>query len=195
MSQAGLASAARSVDEVKKVLATITDAEAELASGCDGWSVKDLVAHMGSNFKEIVEPSPPPAEPVNLPAERLMDALVEPRKAWSWAEVRDEYLKYADGAVAGLGALQDEPLASTPTAMADLGTYNLHQMADAFAFDHYCHLRVDLLAPTGPLKRDLPAADHALVGPAVGWMMAGQRHDRDQPDRPRWRRLDDLAQG
>jgi hypothetical protein len=173
MSQAGLASAARSVAEVKSVLVSITDAEAEMASGCVGWTVKDLVAHMGSNFKEVVDPSPPPPEPINLPAERLMDALVEPRKPWTWAEVRDEYLRYCDGAVAGLAALQEEPLASTVSPIADLGSYELNQLADAFAFDHYCHLRIDLLAPHGPLERNVPEADDALVGPAVGWMMTG----------------------
>jgi hypothetical protein len=49
----------------------------------------------------------------------------------------------------------------------------MHQLADAYAFDHYCHLRVDLLAPNGPIERELPPADDALVGPAVGWMLAG----------------------
>jgi uncharacterized protein (TIGR03083 family) len=173
MSRAGLASAARSVDEVKQVVASLTDDEWAMLSGCVGWSVKDLVAHMSSNFKEVCEPSPPPPEPINLPAERLMDMLVEPRKVWSNAEVRDEYLKYCDGAVAALTALQDEPLASTVIPLADLGHYPMNQLADAFAFDHYCHLRVDLLQPTGPIKREVPASDDALVAPAVGWMLTG----------------------
>ena len=173
MSRAGLESAARSVAEVKQVISTVTEQEASLPSGCVGWSVKDLVAHMSSNFKEICEPSPPPPEPVTLPAEALMEMLVEPRKDWSWSQVRDEYLQYCDGAVGALAALQDEPMASTPSALADLGTYPLHQMADAFAFDHYCHLRIDLLAPTGPVQRDLPPADDALAGPAIGWMLLG----------------------
>jgi uncharacterized protein (TIGR03083 family) len=173
MSQAGLASAARSVAEVKGVIASLTDDEWAMPSGCAGWSVKDLVAHMSSNFKEVCEPSPPPPEPVNLPAETLMELLVEPRREWSNAEIRDEYLKYCDGAVAALTALQDEPLASTVIPLADLGHYPMNQLADAFAFDHYCHLRVDLLQPTGPLSRDVPAADDALVAPAVGWMLTG----------------------
>jgi uncharacterized protein (TIGR03083 family) len=176
MSQAGLASAARSVAEVKQVVASLTDAEWAMPSGCAGWSVKDLVAHMSSNFKEVCEPSPPPPEPVNLPAETLMELLVEPRKEWSNAEIRDEYLKYCDGAVAALTALQDEPLASTVIPLADLGHYPMNQLADAFAFDHYCHLRVDLLQPTGPLSRELAAADDALVAPAVGWMLTGLPH-------------------
>ncbi len=173
MSREGVVSVARSVAEVKQVVTSLTDDEWTLSSGCEGWTVKDLIAHMSSNFKEVVEPSPRPAEPINLPAERLMDLLVQPRKGWSNSEVRDEYLKYCDVAVATLAALQDEPLASTVIPLADLGNYPMNQLADAFAFDHYCHLRIDLMLPTGPIARDLPATDDALVAPAVGWMLTG----------------------
>jgi uncharacterized protein (TIGR03083 family) len=173
MSREGLASAARSVGEVKDVLSSLTADEWSLPSGCQGWTVKDLVAHMSSNFKEVVEPSPPPPEPINLPAERVMDLLVAPRKDWSNAQVLDEYLQYCDGAVGVLTALQDEPLASTVIPLSDLGSYPMNQLADAFAFDHYCHLRIDLLQPTGPVARGVAAADDALVAPAVGWMLTG----------------------
>jgi uncharacterized protein (TIGR03083 family) len=180
MSRDGHAAVELAVNEVKSVITTLTDEEWDRPSGCAGWSVKDLVAHMSSNYKEIVEPSPPPAEPINLPAERMMDMLVEPRKAWTNAEIRDEYLAYCDGAVAGLGALQDEPMASTVIPLADLGMYPMHQLADAFAFDHYCHLRVDLLAPHGPIARDVAPADAARLAPAIGWMLTGMA--QMQPD-------------
>jgi uncharacterized protein (TIGR03083 family) len=173
MSRAGLESVARSIDEVKQVITSLTDEEWARPSGCTGWSVRDLVAHMSSNYKETVDPSPPPPEPLNLPAERLMDVLVDLRDGWTHEQIRDEYLQFCDAALATLGALQDEPLASTVIPLADLGHYPMHQLADAYAFDHYCHLRVDLLAPHGPIERDLPPADDALVGPAVGWMLAG----------------------
>jgi hypothetical protein len=78
-----------------------------------------------------------------------------------------------DAAVTAIAALQEEPLASTPVPLADLGTYPMHQYAEAFAFDHYCHLRVDLLAPSGPIRRDVPAADAARLGPAIEWMLLG----------------------
>jgi uncharacterized protein (TIGR03083 family) len=173
MSQEGLASVARSIDEVKQVITSLTDDEWARPSGCAGWTVRDLVAHMSSNYKETVEPSPPPSEPLDLPAERLMDLLVDARDGWTHEQIRDEYLQYCDGALATLGALQEEPLASTVIPLADLGHYPMHQLADAFAFDHYCHLRVDLLAPHGPIERDMPPVDDALVAPAVGWMLAG----------------------
>jgi len=49
----------------------------------------------------------------------------------------------------------------------------MHQLADAYAFDHYCHLRIDLLAPRGPIERAVPAADATRIGPAVRWMITG----------------------
>ena len=173
MSHAGLRSMARSVDEVKQVVSSLTDDEWERPSGCAGWSVKDLVAHMSSNYKEVVDPSPPPDEPLDLPAEAMMELLVDPRRDWTAEQVRDEYLAHCDAALEAMAALQEEPVASSPIAIADLGSYEMHQFADAFAFDHYCHLRIDLLAPLGPVERDLPPPDDELVGPAVGWMMAG----------------------
>ena len=64
-------------------------------------------------------------------------------------------------------------MASMAAPVADLGTYQLHSLANAFAFDHYCHLRIDLLAPTGPLADTLPAATDAEVRPGVEWMLIG----------------------
>lgn len=173
MSLAAITSVTRSIDDVKAVITSLTAEEWAAPSGCVGWSVKDLVAHMSSNYKEIVDPSPAPAEPVSMPAERAMDLLVEPRKRWAEEQVRDEYLACCDGALAALTGLQVEPLASTVIPLADLGHYPMHQLADAFAFDHYCHLWVDLLAPHGPVQRTITPADEALLAPAVGWMLTG----------------------
>ncbi|NCV87890.1 MAG: maleylpyruvate isomerase family mycothiol-dependent enzyme, partial [Oxalobacteraceae bacterium] len=83
MSKEGLAALKLAVDEVKSVISTLTDEEWARPSGCQGWSVRDLVAHMSSNYKETVDPSPPPAEPINLPAERMMDMLVDARDGWT----------------------------------------------------------------------------------------------------------------
>ena len=49
----------------------------------------------------------------------------------------------------------------------------MHELADAYAFDVYCHLHVDVLAPRGPIVRQVPPPDDLRVRPAVGWMLAG----------------------
>jgi len=176
MSQEGLVALQIAVDEVKSVITTLTDEEWSRQSGCTGWTVRDLVAHMSSNYKETVDPSPAPVEPINLPVERMMDMLVDARESWTNQQILDEYLAHCDEAVAVLGSFQEEPLASTVISLADLGSYPMNQLADAYAFDHYCHLRIDLLAPDGPIERKVPNADATRLKPAIGWMITGMPH-------------------
>ena len=173
MSHAAIEGLRRAVDATSVILSGLSEEEWARPSLCAGWSVRDLVAHIGSNYKETVDPSPPPDEPLDLPAERMMDLLVAARADWSDAQVLEEYLHFAPAAIEVLASMQDEPLASTPIPLADLGQYPMHQLADAFAFDGYCHLRVDLLAPLGPLVRDLEPATAADLGPTIGWMLTG----------------------
>lgn len=159
---------------LRTVLTSLSADEWAAPSACAGWRVQDVLAHVTSNQKEFVDPTPPPAEPMPaMTAEQAMEALVAPRKDWTPADLLAEYDRYTESWFAVLDALQQEPAASAPLALADLGTYPTHQIAEAFAFDHYCHLRVDLLAPTGPLTVDLPAATHEEVRPGVDWMFAG----------------------
>jgi uncharacterized protein (TIGR03083 family) len=173
MSTAAVEAVRIQVDEVRPIVEALTPEEWERPSRCPGWRVQDLVAHMSSNFREVVHPSPPPPEPPQLPAEALMELLVEPRRSWPPQQVRDEWLEHCDEFVERLAALQHEPVASTLTPIADLGTYPLHTLADAFAFDLYCHVRIDLLAPEGPIRRALPPAGGEQLGPAIGWMLTG----------------------
>ena len=160
--------------DLQAVLTTVTAEEWEQESGCTGWSVKDVLAHVTSNFKEMVEPTPPASEPLpEMTAEEAMEALVAPRKEWTAEELLAEYERYRDGVFAALAGMQTEPTASTVVPLADLGMYPLHWLANAYCFDHYCHLRHDLLAPAGPLVRELAAPDDAMVRPGVDWMWAG----------------------
>jgi hypothetical protein len=162
------------IDDAMTVFESLSADEWGRPSGCAGWRVQDVAAHMSSNFKETADPSPRPPEPLPpMPAERLMDLLVQPRLEWSAEQVLSELRTYAPRLVETLEAMQEPPLARSPLAVADLGTYEMHQLADAYAFDLYCHLRVDVLAPRGPIERDLPPADDLRIGPAVGWMLAG----------------------
>jgi uncharacterized protein (TIGR03083 family) len=157
-----------------EVVASLTPDEWARPSRCAGWSVQDLVAHTGSNFRVLVEPPDPSAPaPQVKTAEELQDLLVVQRRGWSSAEVAAEFLEHVGPALGALTAMQEEPLASTPITLTDLGTYPMHALADAFAFDLWCHLTVDLLAPTGAVERPRPGATDAVLGPAVGWMLTG----------------------
>jgi uncharacterized protein (TIGR03083 family) len=174
MTANGLKAATELAGRYAEVVASLTPDEWARPSRCAGWSVQDLVAHTGSNFRILAEPPDPtaPAPQVET-AEQLQDLLVEQRRGWSSAEVSAEFLEHLGPALGALAALQEDPLAASPITLTDLGTYPMHALADAFAFDLWCHFTVDLLAPTGPVERARPKATDDVLGPAVGWMLTG----------------------
>jgi len=152
------------------VLHSLTDAEWDAPSACAGWRVHDLIAHQASSLRMVVDPASIPAgggEDFEADAELPVAA----RRAWSHAEVLGEYEEYSTPAIEALAGAQDPPAAEMLVPLANLGTHPLHLLADALAFDHYCHLRNDLLAPRGPLARKRPDYDLALV-PTITWFWA-----------------------
>ena len=136
----------------------------------------EAVAHMTSNMKLFVDPDPMPepepgADP--LGAEEIAEMLLVQRRNWSHEQILAEYDAVLDGFLAALGTFQDEPMASTVTDLGELGEHPMHIFSNMFAFDHYCHLRIDMLAPGGALERDVAPADDLRVLPGIEWMFAG----------------------
>jgi uncharacterized protein (TIGR03083 family) len=175
MTRSGLQASQVLAERYADVVTTLTPEEWASPSRCVGWTVKDLVAHASSNFKAVVEPpaaDPTSATPAPL-AEQAMEWMVAERRDWSTQQVAAELVEYQGGWLAALSALQDEPTASVEIPMSELGTYSLHSLADAFAFDLACHLYIDLLSPEGPVVRDLPKLDDDTLSPGVGWMLTG----------------------
>ena len=177
MSQPGLDATVALAREYTDIILSLKPAEWALPSRCAGWRVQDLVAHTGSNWHVLVEPpavdASEPADQAPMTAEQLQESLVQARRHWTAQQVLDEWLTYKDGALDVLTVLQSEPAASAPLTLSELGTYPSHQLADAFAFDLYCHLRVDMLAPTGPVSRIVPPITDELLSPGIGWMLTG----------------------
>jgi uncharacterized protein (TIGR03083 family) len=139
-------------------------------SGCDGWAVRDVIAHMAQLFRQVVEPaSLPPGDPSGS-TERTQDRWVEAMRPVPVEQVVADYVKLGDQATDRLAALQGN---DNTIDLGDLGTHPLHLVANAFAFDHYAHLRLDLVAPRGPLAREAPPADERHLGAVVDWMVAG----------------------
>lgn len=168
-------------ERVEHLVTTLGPEDWSAESLCEGWRVQDVFAHMSSNMKETVDPTPPPAEGApELKAEDAMEALVAPRRDWTADQLLDEYRQYYEGWLAAMAAMQEEPTASTVAPLADLGTHPLHMVANAFAFDHYCHLYIDVLAPEGPLDVEVAAVTDDMVRPGIDWMLAGM--PQMQPD-------------
>ena len=62
--------------EVEKVINGMNPSDWELQSLCEGWRVQEVFAHMSSNMKEAINPTPPPETPQEpMKAEEAMEAL------------------------------------------------------------------------------------------------------------------------
>jgi uncharacterized protein (TIGR03083 family) len=141
-------------------------------SGCHGWRVQDVVAHMGFMFNFVADPNLQLPDGAPGTAEGLNDATVLQRADWTGAQVLDYYQQQSEAGLAMLDALQGEQFVNEKVELFELGSYPMAQLANATAFDHLTHLTGDLLSPYGPLPRfDVDVA--AAIDPAVDWMVGG----------------------
>ncbi len=139
-------------------------------TGCPGWSVKDLVAHLATLFHLVVDPDSLPSLPDGSPTEQNMEIYVANRADWSPADVLADYVVTARDAFGRLDWMSTQSELTVP--LGDLGTYPLDVVPTSFAFDHYTHIRADLLAPRGPIQRPAPPSDELRLGPTLQWVVA-----------------------
>jgi len=141
------------------------------ASGCPGWSVRDVLSHMACSFWLAVDPSRLP-DPGGLPAERAADLYVESRRHLTHQQIVADYESVSSKGLEILAALQDQDVQDVTVPLGDVGTYPAPVIANAFAFEHFVHLRYDLLAPGGPLSGDAPPSDDLRLAPTLDWIEA-----------------------
>jgi uncharacterized protein (TIGR03083 family) len=172
MSERGLQALNADREEVLKVARSLTADEWEMPSDCAGWRVQDVIVHMADVCRNVVDPG---AVPPGVPGktEASMDAQVDARREWDAAKVLSEYEDISGKAIAALAGLQQPPVSDNVISLDDLGSYPLHMIANAFAFDHFCHLRNDILKPGGPIDREVPPSDDVRVGATIEWLIAG----------------------
>ncbi|MER5789846.1 maleylpyruvate isomerase family mycothiol-dependent enzyme [Streptomyces sp. NPDC001980] len=172
MTRAGLAAARSSTAQIAEIVPQVDDGQWELPSACAGWRVIDVVAHLAALASEAVDPPPPdPTLPKNR--ERYHDLRVDERRGLGHAEVLAEWRHSTPRQLDLLAAAQEPPGADEPVEVPGLGTYPRHLLANTMAFNVFCHLRNDLLAPDGPLPLTLPEPTDDQVAPAVDFMLAG----------------------
>ncbi len=150
------------------ICAGLDDATWEAASGCEGWSVQDLIAHMGALYWMVVDPSTLP-DVTGLPSERAQDAYVEARREMGPAAVLADYEIVSATALDVLAGFEGQDF---EVPLGDLGTYAAALLPTAFCFDHYVHIRADLFAPRGPLTGQSPPSDELRLVPALDWIEA-----------------------
>jgi uncharacterized protein (TIGR03083 family) len=155
-------------DALLAICAGLTEADWKAESGCTGWSVQDLVAHMGGLYWLMVDPTVLP-DTRDLPTERAQDAVVESRRSWSAEQVLEDYAAVSTQAIEAAAGLEQQDF---ELPLGDLGTYPASVVPNAYAFDHYTHIRADLFAPRGPLTGALPPSDELRLVPALDWIAA-----------------------
>ena len=158
-------------DYLRHVLPSLGDDEWEAPSRCSGWTVKDLITHMAAVMQEAVEPGALPPHVDDEGTEARQEQTVAALRHLSTAELTSHYGDMSARLADMLDSLQD---VHDVTQLGTLGEYPLHLLANAYAFDHYLHIRADLLAPRGPLRRDPPTTATAEHATAVAeWIVAG----------------------
>ena len=150
MARTGQAAARQSNAQLAGVASPVDDNQCELPSACADWRVIDVLAHLGALAHEAVcPPKPDPTLPNNR--EPYHDLRVDQRRGWSHAAVIDEWRRYAPQQLDLLEAGQEPPPSMQPVTLPGLGIYPRHQLlAHTTAFNLFCHLRFDMLAPDGP---------------------------------------------
>jgi uncharacterized protein (TIGR03083 family) len=151
-----------------QICAGLSDADWKADSGCPGWSVQDLVTHLGTLYWMVVDPSTLP-DAGGQPTEVAQEIHVDARRAWSAEQVVEDYRSVSTAAVRLLAELQAQDF---EVPLGDLGTYHVSLLPSAFVFDHYTHIRADLFPPRGPLAGPAPGAGEAQLGVAVDWIDA-----------------------
>lgn len=170
----GVAGLRACVDDVLTMLEGLPEPAWREPTGCTGWTVHDVVAHMGAIFHGIVDPAEMTAAEPGETTEQANERPVAIRRDWTSAAVLAEYRTNAPGALAALEMMNGPDLAQVPFTLGDLGTYPMGMVADALCFDHWCHLHVDMATPAGPIDVSaLPAADDLQLSPTISWMLAG----------------------
>jgi uncharacterized protein (TIGR03083 family) len=145
----------------------LTPAQWRAPSGCPGWSVQDVVAHLATEFWAVVDLSRLP-DTSGQSLEQGVETWLESRRGLSPEATLDDYEQVSS---IGLQALAGMAALDMSVPLADAGTYPAAVLPAAYAFDHYTHIRADLFAPRGPLNGE-PPSDELRTGSALDWIEA-----------------------
>jgi uncharacterized protein (TIGR03083 family) len=158
-------------DAILTVAKSLSEDEWNLPSDCRGWAVRDVFGHMACTLHGVTDPAFLPD--TSSGTENAMEPPVAERRTWPIEQVLDEYETYSAQAAEVFASVQAPGIAEAPLAMGELGTHAMSILPSTFLFDAYCHLRHDVLAPTGPIDRPQPPRDEQRLRPTAEWMLAG----------------------
>ena len=155
--------------QIVRLCRELSPAEWARESRAAGWTVKDVVAHLGGAAHAIFGPASLRLL-TSKDIERTNDDFVAARRSWSSARVLAEFENWSRRLTVLSGALLRTPLARLPMPLAELGKFPAGVlMTSAFVFDQHTHLRFDLVPALG---RPVPPCDAECNAVVAEWMFA-----------------------
>jgi len=148
---------------------SLTEDQWQTASQAGGWSVQDVVAHLGSGSHAMFTPA---ALTIirGTDIERANDDLVDLRRTWSSAQVLQEYETWTQRMVTLARVISATPARHIPVRLSELGRFPAGLLlTGALVFDHHTHLRFDVAPAVG---RELPAPEPTQLAVSIEWMNA-----------------------
>ncbi|MET4146263.1 maleylpyruvate isomerase N-terminal domain-containing protein [Arthrobacter sp. UYCo732] len=138
-------------------------------SRATGWTVADIVGHIGSTAHNFYIPAGIRA--ARQPSlEKANEGPVRVRRGWDREQVMDEFEKSTRSVANMLAFVRHTPLRSLPTRLNELGTYPLGLLiGGALAFDLHTHLRHDIAPALGV---SAPETDADRMRAVLTWMTA-----------------------
>jgi uncharacterized protein (TIGR03083 family) len=169
MSSHRVAALAAGHDANVTYLSGLSDADWAKPSRCEGWTVKDVVAHMGAAYHGTFTPWFVKLM-LGKDIERANDADAAKRKDWPGSKVLAEYSTWGKRFRPMAAALQAPGLRSLPIKVSEIGSYPAAVLTSAFVFDHTLHVQYDIATALG---RPAPKPDENITAVSVEWMMLG----------------------
>lgn len=159
----------RAREDVLALCGRLTDAEWGISSAAPGWSVQDVIAHLGAGCHALFTPAALTILRSDL-IERTNDDFVESRRGWQPSHTIREYDVWSRRVVGLARVVEATPARRIPVRLAELGRFPAGLLlTGAFVFDHYTHLRFDVSPALGaePWPPDGPQ-----LAVAAEWMAA-----------------------
>jgi uncharacterized protein (TIGR03083 family) len=164
-----LAALRRERAQLVDYLKALTPVEWEAPSAADGWTVRDVVAHLGATTLSLLGPGMRQVLTASS-AEAFNDDQVEKRSSWPVEKVVSEFIRTSAMATHMLRFTTRRPLASVRVPIAELGSYPMGLTPSLLIFDWHLHLRHDIAPAIG---KPAPATDSERMAAVLEWMFAG----------------------
>lgn len=164
-----LAALRRERAQLVDYLMALSPGEWEAPSAADGWTVRDVVAHLGATTLSLLGPGMRQVLTASS-AESFNDEQVEKRRTWPVEKVVGEFIRTSAMAAHMLRVTTRRPLASVRVPIAELGSYPMGLTPSLLIFDWHLHLRHDIAPAIG---KSAPATDSERMAAVLEWMFAG----------------------